>query len=319
MARSIHRAKIYLLAVLTTATPTLLSNNICTAIADATEDLTFQVDIDESITVSVTNPATWASGDVNNFLRNKVNVAATTNNGIGVTVSMYTNDTKLHNLDTYNASDATSYIPTLQNSFTVANFPTNYWGYSVDDTDSGSNSANYNALTTSATQLFTTVGTQTVSTGQKDVFFGAKANAQKQSGTYAQTVYFAAVTGAIDTDPNSPSYNPPIPVNPSTPEPSNQIAHYSTSTGRTTYTTRTTTGSGDSPITGTRETTSTAVTEGDTTSSYAQAAGVTSTSGNNGSNLATALAVSAAVAVASGTAFIILAKKRRDDDEEENQ
>lgn len=327
MARSIHRTKIGILVTLVAFTPATLLNNVYADIPGVTRDLTFQVDIDESLTVSVTDPTTWATGNINEFLRNKVNVSATTNNGVGVTVSMYTNNTNLLNLakysstsDTPDTTKPTTYIPTLSESYTAADFPTNYWGYSIDDTNDGSTTANYNALTTTATQLFTTVGTSNISSGQKDVFFGAKANAEKQSGTYAQTVYFAAVTGTIDTDPTSPSYNPLKPENPSTPDPTSQIAHYSTTTGRTTYTTRTTTGttSNPDPVVGSRSVTTTDVTEGDTTSGYANAAGVTTTT-NNDSTLAAILAVSATVAVASGTAFIIAAKRRRDDEEEEQK
>lgn len=284
------------------------------------QNLNFQVDIDESITVSVTDPTTWASGPIDTFLRNKVNVSATTNNGIGVTVSMYTNNTNLLNLAKYDSPSATpdtskptTYIPTLASSTTATAFPANRWGYSVNDTDGGEGSANYNALTTSATQLFTTVGTQDISSGQKDVYFGAKANSTMQSGTYAQTVYFAAVTGTIDSN------NPAIPdpqSSSSTPDPTNQVAHYSSVTGQTTYTTRTATGSGTDPVTGSKDVTTTTVTSGDVTSNYNSPHGVTTTT-TNSSALAGVLAASAAVAVVSGTAFIIAAKRRSDDDEEE--
>lgn len=304
MARSIHRTKIGFLAALVLTAPAISLNF---AYAANPQNVNFQVDIDEALTVSVTDPTTWANGDINELLRNKVNVSATTNNGIGVTVSMYTNNTELRNLATYNSQNAATYIPTLAAATTAAAFPVNYWGYSLNDTDGGSDSANYNALTTSATQLFTTVGTQSVSTGQKDVYFGAKADDTKQAGTYAQTVYFAAVTGTID------SSNPAKPVNPSTPDPTNQVAHYSSTTGQTTYTTRTTAGTGDDSVTGSKDTTTTNVTDGDVTSHYAQAAGVTTS--NNGSALAAVLAVSAGVAVISGTAFIVAAKNRHDDEE----
>lgn len=335
MVRSIRKINIGVLAGLTALTPIMIFNSVSAA---NPESLTFQVNIDEVLTMSVTDPATWASGGLTNcnaagtvctsdFLRNKVNVSATTNNGNGVTVSMYANDLTLHNQTVYDSTKADTYIPTLPADYTVndstaSTFPVNNWGYSVMDEDTLLVGAVYKALQTSANpiQLFSTVDetthTRTNITGQKNVFFGAKADSSKQSGTYAQTVYFVGVTGVIDTE------NPAVPTNPSEPNPISQIAQYDSSKGisggdgQTRYTTRTTTGSGTSPITGAKDTTATNVTSGDTRGTYTQAAGVTSSSGDNSSALATALAVSAAVTAASGAAFLLAAKRDKDDEEE---
>ena len=328
MVRSLHKNKVLLLVAAVMATPTFI---LSSAHADVTKNINLQVNVEEVLTVTVTDPTTWASGDLSynsttdkyesDFLRNKVTVEASTNNPIGVTVSMYTNNTRLQNLTSYSSSDETSYIPTLASATTRGNFPINYWGYSVDDTTEGSNASNYGSLPTSASpvELFSTVGTASVGSGSEDVYFGTKANNEKQSGTYAQTVYFAAVTGTINNDPSDPHYNPIVPQNPSTPDPVDEIAFYSStagvgSNGQTTYTTRTrntTTGN---------DTTSTQVTSGDVRSSYAHAAGVTTTDeGINVGALAAALGVSAAVAAGTGFFLFAAAKRRKDDDEEEQQ
>lgn len=329
MVRSIHRIKTSALAGIITLTPIIAFSPVNAA---NPESLTFQVNIDEVLTMSVTDPDSWASGNLTNcnadgtvctsdFLRNKVNVAATTNNGAGVTVSMYANDLTLHNQTSYNASKADTYIPTLASSYTIADstgsgFPANFWGYSVTDKDTLYVGAQYNALRTSANpiQLFSTVDesthTRTNVTGAKDVYFGAKANSDKQSGTYAQTVYFVGVTGVIDTD------NPAVPTKPSEPNPISDIAQYSNVTGQTTYTTRTTTGTGTDSVTGQKDVTTTDVTKGDTRNTYTEAAGVTNST-NSSSALATALAVSAAVTAASGAFFLLAAKRKKDDDEED--
>ena len=337
MVRSIHRTKILFVVAASLLAPASILSSVHAA---NPESLDFQVNIAEALTITVTNPTSWAKGGLTNtasggkvesdFLRNKVSVSATSNNPIGVTVSMYTKGgTDLRNTTSYNASDASTSIPTLTANYAVSNFPTNYWGYSANhdtngDTDAGSTSAVYKPLSTSAIQLFSTIGTGS-NTGSEDVYFGAKANNDKQSGTYARTVYFAAVTGNINTDPTDPNYNPLIPdpsTNPpSTPDPVDNYAHYTSTTGRTTYTTRTTTSAtgadATDSVTGDMNNTTTDVTAGDVSTTYAQAYGVTNSS--TGSALGVALGVAASVSAASGFFFFILAKRRKDDDEEEEE
>lgn len=345
MVRSSHKTKIlFVVATILMAPAIVLSS----ARAANPENVNLQVNIAEALTLTITDPTTWASGGLVNtnpttgkpesaFLRNKVNVSAKSNSPIGITVSMYTkNDTDLRNTTTgvYSSSDASTYIPTLTSDTGAigaagANFPTNYWGYSqahsnpvtgatdgTHDDDTLKSTAIYKPLSTTAIQLFTTVpssgGTSYVGTDvNEDIYFGAKADYTKQSGTYARTVYFAAVTGTIDTD------NPLIPVNPSEPDPINDVAHYSsTPTNQTSATYRSTSGSGVDPVTGSMDSTETKVTAGDVTSTYAKAYGVTSSS-NTGSALATAFAVAAGVSAVSGFAFFIAAKRKKDDDDEE--
>lgn len=339
MVRSSHKIKILFGVATILAAPAVV---LSSAHATNPEDLDLQVNIAEALTVTVTNPETWAHGGLtnvagdkmeSNFLRNKVSVSAITNNPTGLRVSMYTKgDTDLRNTTNYSASDTTTFIPTLNSTSGTniqpgsggANFPVNYWGYSVDDAATLNPNSHYQPLSTSAIQLFDATynpagGTPyTALTGSQDVYFGAKANNDKQSGTYARTVYFAAVTGTINTDPTDPEYNPPIPSNPSTPDPVNNYAHYTSSTGRTTYTQRTTSGTGDDSVTGTMNNTQTDVTAGDVTTTYAQAYGVTSES-NIGPALAAAFAVAAGVSAASGFAFFIVAKRKKDDDDEEGK
>ena len=312
MVRSTHKInKIFSSVAVLAAIATLISPALKASATDPT--VTFEVDIDEVLTVSLTKPDVWASGNVNTLLRNKVTVSALTNNYYGVTVSMYANDTMLKNVDTYSSSDATSYIDTLATGTTTTNgsFSENRWAYSVLDTDAGLSSAVYNPVTTvsAPVTLFNNTPGTAGTTYSKDVFFGAKATSAKQSGTYAQTVNFVAVTGVIDTD------NPVVPVTPSEDNTDSEIAagdaSYSSTTGRTTYTTRSTN------TTNNTTTTTTQVMNGNTVSAYANAAGVTRSSNNNGQNVATALAVAAGVAAVSGVTFYALAKRSRDDDEDD--
>ena len=291
--------------------PLFVLTSTCAAANTANFD--FNLNVAEVITVTVKDPANWASGGTDTLLRNKVNVEATTNSPIGITVSMYTGaNTELRNTSNFSASDASTYIPTLASSTTASAFPANYWGYSVNDTAAGNNSANYDALKTSADpiRLFTTVGTSNVGGSSKDVFFAAKADGTKQSGTYAQTVYFAAVSGTIDTD------NPAVPVNPSNPDDISDVAHYSPTTGRTTYTTRGTSGSGTSSVSGATNDTTTQIATGDLTSYYADAYGVTnstepaSNTVTTDTTLPTALGVTAGVATVSGLGLFAAHKRK---------
>lgn len=312
MVRSIHKIKIASVVGLTAIAPVAAANMVIPS-AKA-QDVDFNVSVAEVLTVSITDPASWASGDlvnsgdndtmVSDLLQNKVTVSAVTNNATGVTVSMYTPNTNL-----VNQLVSSQTIPTLASSTTAANFPVNRWGYSLDD------GANYSAITTSASQIFTTVGSASTSSGSEDIYFGAKADNTKSSGTYAQTVYFAAVTGTIDSGDN-----PSIPSNPSNPVPVDNTPTYNPTTGnpatgQTAYTSRTTSGSGTDPVSGAKKTTTTEVSKGDTRSSYQPAQGVTTKSNiDSGSSLATALGVAAGVAAVSGAAFFVAAKRRKDDE-----
>lgn len=309
MVRSIHKISSLFLVVVAVTIMGILINPLSQAFASQSENVTFNVNLTEILTVSVTKPTTWASGDMEALLRNKISVSAKTNNYYGATLSMYADGLTLNNTVSYDSTKPATFINTLDaNTYTNGTFPVNAWGYSVEDTDAGSSSASYLPIVTEANAV-TLIERTTGTTGtnySKDVFFGAKANTSKQAGTYAQTVNFVAVTGLVDTE------NPKVPTNPSTDNPANEIATYNTTTGRTTYSSRSTN------TTTNTTTTATQVTSGNTVSTYANPAGVT-TSKNGITALAVGLAVAASVAAVSGTVFFILAKRHDDDDDEEEQ
>lgn len=274
------------------------------------DDVTLEVGINETLNVAVTTPDNWAQGDIDtstgmsDFLRNKIVVDVTSNNAAGFTVSMRSkNTTNLVNLFKNTAT-----IPTLTSASTAGSFPVNYWGYSLDDTDAGTTAANYAAMQTTAIQLgnSSTAGSLT-----KPVFFGAKANASKDSGTYANTVIISVVSGVID-DPT----NPVIPVDPATPEDTvTDNPSYDSTNNRTVYTATTHSGSGTTATT----TTTTQVSMGDTRAEYTSPYGVTSTTLNDGSGLGGGLATTAGLAASSGIFFFILARKKDEEEEEEEE
>ena len=271
----------------------------------------FQVNVLESLTVSVTTPTTWASGDMDEFLRNPVSVSVTTNNSNGFIATM---TAKTTNTALVNTSNSSYTLPTLTTSSTRSAFPANYWGYSFNDTVAGSGTSTYNAMVASNATPITVLQSSTATTGNRDFYFGAKGNASLPAGTYTGIVVINVVSGTTG------SSNPVTPTNPATPNPSSNTAVYHSSptggstNGTTTYTQRSTT-SGNT-------TTTTEVTDGNNVAMYTAPQGVMSNTLSNvstNSTIATGLALAATVAAASGMFMTIAARREGEDDEDEDE
>ena len=274
------------------------------AIAESS-NTNLEVNVKEFLSVSITTPATWATGDVDTFLRNKVNVSVVSNNSAGFTASMTTKsfDTALRNT----AKNSIT-LPTLASNTSRDNFPTNRWGYSLNDTENGNGASTYSALVSSTSSPIVILSSNTASSGSKDFYFGAKADITKAAGTYIGTVVISVVSGVIDND------NPITPVNPVTPG-EDQVATYDQSANVTSYTYRRTSGN-DS-------TTTTEISSGDNTGSYTgytPPQGVTYSvqpNANQGLIAATALGIAASIATTSCFFFLAAARQEGDDDDEE--
>lgn len=325
-----------LFAVAAMATPFFFNSNLVSATGECEgtcENTNFQVNVAETLTVSVNTPNTSASGTATangTFLRNKISVSVNSNNAQGFKVSMYSKDTT----NLVNTSNSAYTIPTLASSVARSSFTTNHWGYSVNDDDSnngtGSTSSTYSAMQTSSSPISLITASAGTYSGSKDVYFGAKADTTQASGTYMGTVVISVVTGTINENSGSDDYNPTTPTDPTNPNPNGGTPIYDPSgvgistvtggmpsSGATRYggtTTYTTVSTSDG-----RTTTTTQVSGGDNRSSYAPAQGVIdrTTSVSEGSSLSSALAATATVAASSGVFFFILAKRRDDDEEEE--
>ena len=273
----------------------------------ADENTTFNVNVEESLSVSVTTPSTWASGNIDTFLRNKVSVSVTSNNTAGFTASM---TTKTADTALTNTAKSSYTLPTLSGAVEKNSFPANYWGYSLNDTDAGNNSSTYNALVGAGSTPITILSSANASTGSKDFYFGAKADVTQASGTYMGTVVISVVSGVID------STNPITPTNPVTPG-ENQTPVYNSGSNTTAYTY-------SSTNSGTTSTT-TQVSKGDNRSAYegyTPPQGVThstKTATNTGTDLATGLGIAAAVAATSGLLLFVAARRENDEDDEDNE
>lgn len=307
-----------LLCLVTATVAVLSATPLLNNYVSADENVTFEVNIKEALTVSVTTPKAgeWASGNANDFLRNTVNLAVDSNDTTGFTVSMTSASTTTGAPLTNTAATSSSTISTLaaNTSWTRSNTTTTkFWGYSVDDDNQ---TGTYYPVPLKTGTPVTLTPANTSGNWSDDIYFGAKADYTADSGTYRGTVIINVVTGAINTDTN-----PTVPTNPATPsdDPAND--------GEATYTgVGTTTGTGTSGSNGTTiytttssttatTTTRTEVTEGDVRDSYTAPAGVAKIS--EGTPLATGLAATSAVAAATGIVFFIIAKRRKDEEDEE--
>lgn len=282
----------------------------------ADKNSNLEVNVKESLSVSVTTPATPTAGDADTFLRSKINVSVTSNNSAGFTASMTakTADTFLSN-----QADASATLPTLVSPTTKGGFPSNYWGFSLDDTDAGSDASTYNAMVASTATPITLLSSTNATTGNKDLFFGAKSDVTLASGTYVGTVVINVVSGVIDNT------NPITPTNPATNPATNNTPTYvattgNTASGTTAYTyTRTNT-------TNNTTTQTTQISDGDNTdmyTGYTAPQGVYSSAmGRNVNTVAATASLLAAIstaAAASSVFFFIAAKRDKDDEEEPKQ
>ena len=272
------------------------TSNGTTTCSDST---IFNVRVNEILTVAITRPETWASGQLNVLLKNKIGISVTSNNAAGFTATMKTSDA---NAELVNTTDSASVIPTLSSNVSLDDtndsthkFPANRWGYNIVNKNASIPTTYYPVIGsggTPTTIAYTNTASPAVS---KDIYFAAKANNGIASGTYKGSVVISVVSGIIDED------NPVTPVDPITP--GNTDGTRDVASGGQTYSVTTTT---DGNTT--------------TTSSYAKPAGVTTSTTatiNEGTPLATGLAVTAGIAATAGIIFFIIAKRRRDEEEDD--
>ena len=95
MVRSTHKTNIIFISLITALSLILAGSSMSTPVSATDPQVTFNVNLTEVLTVSITNPTSWATGATDTLLRNKVTVSALTNNYYGATVSMYAADTAL--------------------------------------------------------------------------------------------------------------------------------------------------------------------------------------------------------------------------------
>lgn len=304
MLKKIVRASIVLVLVGTLFF--LFPPHFFSASAANSAETTFQVNVQEVLSVAITTPSSWDSGDVNEFLCNPVSINVMSNNIYGFTASMISSDA---NARLYHSSKSSEFIPTLT-ATTARNSLENQWGFATDhNTTSNCDGANsFQGVASSGTTPNTLIARSDSSSYHSvNVYFGSKATIGKASGTYSGTVIFYVVSGLESETTNNNETTPTVPANPAT-----DVASGTTVTdasNQRVVSTVVTGGQNNEPTTTTT-----------TVSEYVAPQGVTDSTSSNiydGSILNTALAVTASVAAASGLTFFILAKRKKDDDDEE--
>lgn len=262
----------------------------------------FQVKIPEILTVQITRPNTWATGNVGELLRNIITLDVVSNNPAGFAASMTSSSTTAAGAALSNGSNGSSTtIPMLTSNWTNgSSISTAFWGYSLDDSN-GTGTYSGIALKDAATPT-SLIPAGTMSSASKTIYFGAAADSNIDSGTYSSTVIISVVSGAITED------NPITPTDPATQEDTttNNPAYDGS---RTVYTATT--------YNGTENTSKIEVSEGDTRDSYQNPQGVSTARISEGTPLATGLAVTAAVAAIAGIAFFVAARRREEEDDDE--
>ena len=287
--------------------------------------VTIRAVVDEMLTVSLENTTASSQMESDGLVRNKVSLVVATNNQSGFTASMTTADAtgSLHH-----SSNSEYDIPLIGdakdknnnpygNSVTRSAFPSDTWGFSTDDTAVKNDSSTYKTIaksTDASPSFVTSSNTFTPDSGYaKDIYFGAKSSRQ---GTYNNSVIISVVSGVNTGTPDvDPTPSPvPVPDDPITPTddttPNDEIATYIPTKNITIGTTSTSTGTTTKTVT--------QMTKGDTRSNYTDPQGVTNTvaSINEGTPLATGLAVTAAVAATTGVIFFVIAKRKKDQDDD---
>ena len=271
--------------------------------ASAEDNDYFSLNIREILSISITTPTSWAEGDIDEFLRNKITVNVTSNNGNGFTAGM---TTKTSDTDLKHVTKETYSIPTITSNYlcnnsTCSNFPSNNWGYSLDN-------SNYEGILGSDHAPITILSSENSTSDSGDVYFGAKTNVDQSSGTYTGAIVITVVSGTSGADLPDPSGSEES--HPAEPGPENE-AYYDSESDTTVYTYK--------PDNGT---TTTIVSEGDDTAlyeGYTPPQGVVRSNSANiysGSLIATILATTASVAAGTGILFFILAKRKKDEDED---
>lgn len=300
-------AAIFLLSAITLFTLAKEQKSLATCThqkSDVTcnESTELDVKVYEVLTVSITRPSVWASGNINTLLTNKVGISVISNNPAGFIATMKSSSATPNLV---NQTDNSFIIPTLTDAVTLADstdstglFPANKWGYNVVASNASAPSAYY-AMVGSGDTPVEIASTKVASNAvAKDIYFAAKADGSIASGVYTNNVIINVVSGIISQD------NPVNPVNPIRPIDGGG-ADYVSNIGNTSGAFINTTIDGDTT----------------TTESYADPAGVTtstSSSVNEGFPLATGLAITAGVAAAAGLILFIVAKRRREEEEEDD-
>ena len=136
-----------------------------------------QIEILPSITVSLTDVD--LVGAIDELAVNNTNLSVSSNNATGYVTTFSTNT----NHSSLNNTNSSATIPTLPSAVAKNSFPTNYWGYSLDD-------ATYKGVPAKTETADTLAALSLSASGDasSDLYFAAKINSATESGIYKNTL-----------------------------------------------------------------------------------------------------------------------------------
>ncbi len=161
--------------------------------------INFSAQINPYISITVESPNVYGSGSTMELVRNGTTICVSTNNVTGYTATISSNSLSSEENGTslYNRYSKV-YIPTLPAPVLKSEFPDNGWGFSFDDTEEGDNNSTYNNLKPlDAPNPYIFSEKDEAGEEEIDVYFAAKIDVSKNSGTYSSGVALRAVAGII--------------------------------------------------------------------------------------------------------------------------
>ena len=167
------------------------------AASTATSDVTVSVSPSISVGQSATNvafTATTSADSSTSTATANMSVYVTTNDPSGYKLYINTTDTETGLTRTENGEVATEKVQALSGDSTLANFGSNYWGYSTDTGETKTYHAVPSSSVTNGSDNYIDYYGSSASDRETVVHFGAKVANTLPAGHYTNTVVFTAIT-----------------------------------------------------------------------------------------------------------------------------
>ena len=175
--------------------------------SDCERGVTFRALVNEVLTVSISEPESWAHGGLVNqtgnrnysdLLRNRFGITISSNNPAGFAVMINT-ASATGALANTRQDLSTDSIPMLTANWTRENtLQTKFWGYSTnDDNEQGT----YKAFAKSGETPTAILTSDEAAVSTINLYFGAMADDSITSGTYEETVIINVVTNVAPDEP----------------------------------------------------------------------------------------------------------------------
>lgn len=258
----------------------------------------FKISVQDEITVNIDEPVNVENSY--GAIIKKVGISVSSNSD-GYTATMSTT-TKEDRLIEVNNPSLYFYMIGVHEINITSTLMDNMWGWNVVNKGAAI-PVTYGGIATAEEDIgsYVLAGTQATTT-EKDIYFAAKPTATTSAGTYTNSVVISVVAGY--TPPEDAASTPTNITNTSSVARVSRTLNVASDTGD------------DEESTSSKSSVSVNTTNNSQYDSYDDPLGETSTSINEGTPLATGLAVTAGVAATTGIILFAIAKRKEDDDED---